>query len=337
MKAASSIASVFAILFIVFLWAASQSGVAHSGFQSPGEGHRSQNAPGARNPGRLKAAALQSRSRIPSPASFRDDGDRGLIVSTWINGAGRFEFSIDTGVGITLISDRVAALANVSSEHGSAIPIGGLSGRYQATGREVLLTNLALESMDNTVPGTVKALVTHDLPPGIDGILEPADAFRPLGFTIDMRTKELAAFDPIVAPLSTMDVPTDGAVVKWIFADESRRPFVMLTNGRRVLIDTGSSLGFAVSQEVAHSTGIFSIEDSETRSVRDIGGGTIGYRRVSPATINIGSLTLRNVPTEILTGAVSDAPMILGREALRPFYMAFDPVHRLILIAPSAG
>jgi predicted aspartyl protease len=134
-----------------------------------------------------------------------------------------------------------------------------------------------------------------------------------------------------------MDVPSEGAVVRWIFADESRRPFVMLGNGRRVLIDTGSSLGFAVSQAVAHSTGIFSIEDSETRSVRDIGGGTIGYRRVSPATINIGSLTLRNVPTEVLTGTVADAPMILGREALRPFYMAFDPIHRLILIAPSAG
>jgi hypothetical protein len=337
MKAASSVASVLAILLVVFLWAASKSGAAHTGFSGQVEGRQSQNRPGARTPGRLKPAAVQSRARIPSPASFREDGDRGLIVSTWINGVGRFEFSIDTGVGITLISDRVAAQAGVSSEHGSAVPIGGLSGNYQATGREVLLNSLALDSMDNSVPGTVKALVTHNLPPGIDGILEPSDAFRPLGFAIDMRTKELSAFDPIVAPLSTMDVPSDGAVVRWIFADESRRPFVMLTNGRRVLIDTGSSLGFAVSQEFAHSTGISSIEASEIRSVRDIGGGTIGYRRVSPATINIGSLTLRKVPTEILTGAVSDAPLILGREALRPFYMAFDPVHRLILITPSAG
>src|SRR5467141_258714 len=201
MKAASSVASVFAVFFVVLTWAALHSGAAHSGFRSLAEGYQSKNAPGLRNPGGLKSA-VQSRARIPLPANFRDVGDRGLIVSTWINGAGPFEFSIDTGVGITLISDRVTALANVSSEHGSAVPIGGLSGRYQATGREVLLTKLALESMDNSVPGSVKALVTHDLPPGIDGILEPSDAFRPLGFTIDMRTKELSAFDPIVAPLS---------------------------------------------------------------------------------------------------------------------------------------
>src|SRR5258708_21868559 len=142
MKAASSVASVLAILVVVFLWAASKSGAAHTGFSGQVEGRQSRNRPGARNPGRVKPAAVQSRARIPWPASFREDGDRGLIVSTWINGVGRFEFSIDTGDGITLISDRVAAQAGVSSEHGSAVPIGGGCGKKLELVKEVRLHNL---------------------------------------------------------------------------------------------------------------------------------------------------------------------------------------------------
>ena len=125
--------------------------------------------------------------------------------------------------------------------------------------------------------------------------------------------------------------------MRWIYADETRRPFVMLSNGDRVLLDTGSSLGFAIRQQLAHSFGIPGIEQSGGRAITDVSGGTIEYRKAQPVTINIGSLELKNLPTEIIYGAASDSPLILGREALRPFYVAFDPVHRLILLAPSSG
>jgi len=60
-------------------------------------------------------------------------------------------------------------------------------------------------------------------------------------------------------------------------------------------------------------------------AVRDIGGGEVVSRRVGPTTISIGSLVLRGVPTDILTGVEKDAPTLLGRDALYPFRLRFDP------------
>jgi hypothetical protein len=56
--------------------------------------------------------------------------------------------------------------------------------------------------------------------------------------------------------------------------------------------------------------------------------------RARPTTIAIGALTLRNIPTDMINGAEADAPVLLGLTALRPFRIAFDPLHRLIEIAP---
>ena len=59
-------------------------------------------------------------------------------------------------------------------------------------------------------------------------------------------------------------------------------------------------------------------------------------RRVRPTSIQVGPMTLSNVPTDVLSGLGADAPIILGRDALRPFELTFDPVARLIQIAPRA-
>lgn len=47
-------------------------------------------------------------------------------------------------------------------------------------------------------------------------------------------------------------------------------------------------------------------------------------------------MVLSNVPTDVLSGLAADAPVILGRDALRPFVLTFDPRERLIGIAPQA-
>jgi predicted aspartyl protease len=260
-----------------------------------------------------------------------------LLIRTWINGAGSFDFAIDTGVGTTLISERVASLANVRKGTGASIQIGGLSGIGRASGREATLEQVALGGVENTLPSRIKAIVTNDLPPDVDGILDPSDAYAPLGYTLDLPREELSAFDPNAEPIRRGAAPPDGTVVPWLFDGQSRRPYVMLNNGRRALIDTGSAFGFAISEQAAHATGLQSIEASERRPVQDIGGSYISSRRVSPATINIGSLMLRGVPTDILIGVESTSPILLGRDALRPFRLAFDPVHRLIMIAPSGA
>jgi hypothetical protein len=103
----------------------------------------------------------------------------------------------------------------------------------------------------------------------------------------------------------------------------------MLDNGDRALIDTGSSLGLAIRDPNAAS--------------RSDASGARGRRRrknrhspVSTSTIAIGSLMLRRIPTDLVSGAEADAPVLLGLTALRPFRLRFDPLHRLIEIGPIA-
>jgi hypothetical protein len=53
-------------------------------------------------------------------------------------------------------------------------------------------------------------------------------------------------------------------------------------------------------------------------------------------TVAIGKLRLRNIPTDVISGAEVGAPTLLGLSALRPFRLVFDPVNRLIEIAPPS-
>ncbi|MDX6385436.1 MAG: hypothetical protein QOK48_3009, partial [Blastocatellia bacterium] len=61
-----------------------------------------------------KGRAETAITRVPAPVSFREVRGRGLIVRTWINSVGPFDFAIDTGAGATLLSQRVADEARVA-------------------------------------------------------------------------------------------------------------------------------------------------------------------------------------------------------------------------------
>jgi hypothetical protein len=102
-----------------------------------------------------------------------------------------------------------------------------------------------------------------------------------------------------------------------------------LGDNRLALIDTGSGFGLAIAQDLTRKN--HKVRDT----VRDLGGGAVASRRVEPTTVTIGSLVLRGVPTDILIGAHEDVPVLLGRDALYPFKITFDPASRLIEIAPS--
>ncbi|HEY6046456.1 MAG TPA: aspartyl protease family protein [Pyrinomonadaceae bacterium] len=263
---------------------------------------------------------------VPRPVSFREVRGRGLLVSVWINSAGPFTFAIDTGAGATLVSTRLAAAANLDARSGRVRSIAGMSGNATSA-NEARIQALAIGDRDNFLPGSRDIVVTTGLPGDVDGVLDPTEAFAPLGYIIDIPRNELSAFDPRDLPLSTGNQPDGGAVVPWLREAQSRRPFVQLDNGDRALIDTGSSLGLAIRDR---STG----RANDGAMVQDIGGGRISTRRVRPTTVAIGSLALRNVPTDLVSGIESDAPVLLGLSALRPFKLSFDPVHRLIEIAP---
>jgi hypothetical protein len=116
-------------------------------------------------------------------------------------------------------------------------------------------------------------------------------------------------------------------VVRWVREAGSDRPFVRLSDGRLALLDTGSRLGLALSQETRAA--------GSADTIHDLGGGMIQTRRVAPQTVSIGTLVLNKVPTDLLTGVAPGTPIIIGRGALFPFKITFDPASRLIAFEPT--
>jgi predicted aspartyl protease len=278
----------------------------------------------------------QAGVRLPVAVRFRETSGRGLLLSVWINNSGPYTFAVDTGAGATILSRRVADEARVSMNDKRPLMIGGISGAGTVAGQEVFVRSLAAGTQDNTLPSSGLVIVTERLAPGIDGILDPTEAYWPLGFEIDMPRGELTAFDPRSVPLRrNQNLQPDGTIVSWLTDGQSRRPFVMLEGGRRALLDTGSGFGLAVTQEAAMSLGIMPGRGRDHSNVRDLAGGSIAAHRISPATVSIGALVLRGIPTDLLQDARSGSPILLGRDALRPFRIAFDPLNRLIRIVPG--
>ncbi|HEY1404576.1 MAG TPA: aspartyl protease family protein [Pyrinomonadaceae bacterium] len=272
---------------------------------------------------------------MPAPARFREVEGRGLLVRVWVNNSGPYNFAIDTGAGANIISRGVAAEARVALSGARPVTLSGLSGVGGAQGREAAPASLAIGTPENILPAKGLAIVTDALPSDLDGVLDPTESYWPLGYTINLPGDTISAFDPRATPLRGVTPPPGGAIVQWLFDGSSRRPFVMLDAGRRALLDTGSGFGLAINDAAARSFGITSTRGRERAGVRDLGRGNINARRIEPITIQIGSLVLRRIPTDLLSGASSGAPVLLGRDALRPFEISFDPVSRLIRLRPA--
>ncbi|HEX5966696.1 MAG TPA: retropepsin-like aspartic protease, partial [Pyrinomonadaceae bacterium] len=127
---------------------------------------------------------------------MRDDQDLGLLAKGWINGAGPFVFAIDTGAGASIISQRVVSEARLQVTKARTPLVGGLSTSPISSDQEVRINGLALGKPGNRMPGRVVAAVVPNLPRAIDGILDPTEAFSPLGYSVDLPRRELRVFDP---------------------------------------------------------------------------------------------------------------------------------------------
>lgn len=272
---------------------------------------------------------MSQKPTIAAPARFQVNRELGLLVELWINGAGPYVFAIDTGAGATLISERVVREARLPTKTIRTTLIGGLTGARGSTNRAVVIDRMALGGSSNLLPSKQSALIVS-LPAAIDGILDPTAAYAPNGYSIDFPSEVIQAFD---GSLRGAEPPRGGAIVAWVRRADGNQPFVKLQDGRTGLIDTGSGFGLAVSGRDAV---IIGGANGRANSVvtRDIGGGSISSRRVAPTTVSIGELELRSVPTDILYGVEAKAPVILGRHALRPFKITFDPRKRLIKFEP---
>lgn len=290
-----------------------------------------------------KAVARESRSvtKLPLPARFRLQRESGLLLRVWLNGSGPYIFAIDTGAGLNVITERVAGEARLPVRTVRPTIMGGLTAARISSNREAVINQLALGDRGNTLPSQKTALIVPSLAPGIDGILDPTDTYSPFGYSIDIVNGRIEALDTnatnaVRSRSRQVSIEgIEGAVVPWLRVGESNRPFVRLGDGRIALVDTGSGFGLAVSERNAVIVGS-NRGRGNTEGIRDIGGGTIFSRRVSPGTISIGELVLRGIPTDILFQVEDNAPVILGRDALYPFKITFDPRRRLIEFVTSA-
>ena len=302
MRKAKLAIALSTLSLMLVAWAVPMTGIAHQRVQ------------------RLRAAD------VVAPVRLKDERERGLLAEGWINGTGPFVFVIDTGAGVSLVSRNVVAQSRLPVSRSRRTLVGGLSTSPIASNEETRVSGLALGEQDNRVPGSFSAAVVANLPGSIDGILDPTEVFRPYGYSVDIPNRELRVFDTAAQRLRVTDVPRDGAVVRWVREAGSERPFVRLGDGRLALIDTGSTLGFAVS-EPGRAAG--------SNLTHDLGGGSVQSRRVAPQTVSIGALVLNKVPTDVLTGVAPGTPIILGRGALFPFKITFDPSARLIAFEPT--
>ena len=273
------------------------------------------------------AGTAQQLSATASYVVPLRDADAGLLATGWINGAGPFVFAIDTGAGVSIISRRVVDQARLQVSKSGRPLVGGLSTAPIASDQEAQIAGLSLGNPGNRVSERFVAAVA-DLPRSIDGVLDPTEVFSGFGYTVDLPHRELRVFNASTRGLRLDQQPRDGAVVRWVREAGSHRPFVKLGDGRLALIDTGSGFGLAVSD------GLASHRSDQTRINQDLGGGRVQSRRVAPQTVNIGALVLNGVPTDVLTGVAPGAPVLLGRRALFPFSITFDPVNRLISFDP---
>lgn len=261
---------------------------------------------------------------------LKQSSGRGLLADVWIRGSGPFTFAVDTGAGVTLVRRTVVTKAQLQTHRSTRPLVGGLSAGSIISNQSTTIQQMSIGRLDNRLSTSFTAAVVESLPGGLDGILDPTSAFQPYGYSIDLPNRELRVIDFATRGLRVQDAPADGAIVKWIKNSVDDRPFVRLGDGRLALIDTGSGFGLAVSDGRVVGRN----HNQQNQVIRDLAGGSISARRVDPVTVNIGSLMLKSVPTDYLFGAPAGTPVIIGRDALYPFRLTFDPVNRLIEIAP---
>lgn len=263
---------------------------------------------------------------VPSPVEFREDEGRGLLVKMWVNGVGPMTFAVDTGAGMTIISPRAAARAAVAVTD-RTIFFQGASETGRTRGQLAGTTRLAIGGAANVLPGRGKIAVADAVPPDLDGILDPTEAFAPLGYVIDFPETTLSAFDPGARPIGRRP---EVSIVGWMNETNGRRPFVRVNGRYDALIDTGARFGLALPAATARELGVPPGSAREGTAVRDVTGGRMRVTRVRPISVRVDGLALDRIPTEILLDAGPNAPILLGRDALRPFRLSFDPRRRTV-------
>ncbi|QUW03077.1 retropepsin-like domain-containing protein [Chloracidobacterium validum] len=261
-----------------------------------------------------KPRATTQPAPLPATVAWREDR-RGLCLTAWVNDAGPFNFVIDTGAGVTLLSPRVARRAGVT-DTGQILVLQGTGRGLGIPQPLVTARTLAIGTPDNRLPRTGRMVIADRLPSDVDGVLDPTEVFADVGYEIDFPNQTLS-------PLNRQ-AQVDGIPLRWLPESNGRRPFVRVGRHEAALIDTGSSFGLAIPASKAATFGIQDARRAPSRSVQDVAGNAFWVARVAPTSVWLESLYLEKIPTDLLHGADTTAPPLLGRAALRPFRIRFD-------------
>jgi len=253
---------------------------------------------------------------------FRPANDH-LFVSATVNGKGPFDFLLDSGAGMSVLSSRLADSLRIAVK--GNIPTRGVGGYGSigfATIDSLALGDLTLQFSRVTILDFSSLDTNLGWPLG--GILG-YDFFARFKTTVDFdgRRLVLSRSDGKPCPIEAQSAPFD------VFAQVP--VMEVYVNGRptRVMLDLGAQTGLVLRGHARALAGI-EISRGEESRIRISGvGGTRAMRQVTIDSLRIGNVTLRE-PTALVAEDFASMPFpeyiegLLGVTILKRFNLVID-------------
>ncbi len=263
---------------------------------------------------------------------FRLTNDH-LFVSATVNGKGPFDFLLDSGAGMSVLSSRLADSLGIAAK--GNIPTRGVGG-YGSIGFAAIdslgLGDLALQFSRITILDFASLDTSLGRPLG--GILG-YDFFARFKAVIDFdgRRLVLSRSDAKPCPVAAQSVPFE------VFAQVP--VMEIYVNGRpaRVVLDLGAQTGLVLRGHARALAGI-DITREERSKIRISGvGGTKAMRPAAIDSLRIGNITLKE-PTALVAADFASMPFpeyiegLLGVTILKRFNLVIDYAAGRICLGP---
>lgn len=259
-----------------------------------------------------------SRAAITVPAEVVADF---FIVEASVAGQGPFQFLVDTGSSVSLVSPALARQIGGEGKSRAALQV------HASSQRTVPLPAMTLSRLDvggaafRGVPAAVYDFgdLSRQLGRRIDGIIG-FSVFRDVVFTIDYPARRL-----VIDPSGTLMGRSENAID--CYGDGGLPLATVEIGGQRIvaLIDTGSDSTLTLN---AASDAARLVRDSRRGSVRaTIAGDEPQVIGRLAADVRLGGHLVERPVVEMADGLPS-----LGNGVLKHFAVTFDPRHQLMAV-----
>lgn len=272
--------------------------------------------------------SAQQERAMSVEVSFRlAGGDHPLILlPVYVNGRGPYEFILDTGAGVSLLTPELARSLGLLLE-------GSAEGRGAGGAMRIDFTRIESLAVGPLHASDIKAGVTDDLHrigaairAHVDGNLG-YNYLKDFRFTLDYDRLRMT----LTRPQNGTPPAASNAAVPFRIANPTK-PLILVPvtiNGRgpyQFILDTGAS-GCDVTSEVAASLGLHSTPAGSVTGA----GGTIPVRRSRVDRFSVGNVAVQNLevfvsdmyaPIAKIVGVQLDG--IVGYSFLRQFLVTID-------------